>query len=167
MEAVGEVEPVPQVETSAPTPRERTERHHDDSESLAQLAEMVAGSSALERLEEGDRLLSHVKGLDPRVVRKLRQGEFAIDGELDLHGMKRVEAQVALEAWVTRSRRAGARCLLLITGRGLHSPTGEAVLKDAVPGWLEGPRLARHLLGFCAASPKHGGPGALYVLLRK
>ncbi len=167
LEAVGEVEPVPHVEVSAPRPAEVAARHGEESESLAQLAELVTGGAALERIEDGEHLLSHVKGLDPRVVRKLKQGEFEIDRELDLHGMKRAEAQSALQAFIAQSRRAQSRCLLVITGRGLHSPEGEAVLKDAVPTWLEGGSLAKHVLAFCAASPKHGGPGALYVLLRK
>ncbi|MBX7112999.1 MAG: Smr/MutS family protein [Myxococcaceae bacterium] len=167
LEAVGEVEPVRHVPVPAPRPADIAARHGEESESLAQLAELVTGGAALERIDDGEHLLSHVKGLDPRVVRKLKQGEFAIDRELDLHGMKRAEAQSALQAFVTQSRRAQSRCLRVITGRGLHSAEGEAVLKDAVPTWLESASLAKHVLAFSVAAPKHGGPGALYVLLRK
>ena len=59
------------------------------------------------------------------------------------------------------------RCVLLIPGRGKNSPLGVGVLKKEVQHWLTREPLKRVVLAFCTALPKHGGTGALYVLLRK
>ena len=41
------------------------------------------------------------------------------------------------------------------------------ILRNAAPRWLnEAPNRAR-ILAFTAAQPRHGGGGALYVLLRR
>ena len=41
------------------------------------------------------------------------------------------------------------------------------MLKDAVPRWLNEPALREHILAFNHAQPRHGGTGALYILLRR
>ena len=56
--------------------------------------------------------------------------------------------------------------MLVITGRGL-GPEGPGVLKSAVPRWLEQGALRRRILAVAAAQPRHGGAGALYLLLRR
>ena len=63
--------------------------------------------------------------------------------------------------------RGGKRCVLLVHGRGLHSPDQLPVLKEALLGWLAGGRFGRLVLAFCSARPADGGAGALYVLLRR
>jgi len=62
---------------------------------------------------------------------------------------------------------AGKRCLLVIPGRGANSPGGVAVLKEELKAWLTRDPLKRVVLAFATALPRHGGAGALYVLLRK
>jgi DNA-nicking Smr family endonuclease len=59
------------------------------------------------------------------------------------------------------------RALLLIPGRGKNSPDGVAVLRERVQAWLTQDPLKRVVLAFCTARPVDGGPGSLYVLLRK
>ena len=69
-----------------------------------------------------------------------------------------------------RAHRAGKRCLLVITGKGMTTKQGVAkagVLKENVPRWLNEPSLRRHVLAFAYARPEHGGEGALYVLLKR
>ena len=56
--------------------------------------------------------------------------------------------------------------MLVITGRGL-GPNGSGVLKSAVPRWLSEAGLRRRILAVAAAQPRHGGAGALYLLLRR
>jgi DNA-nicking Smr family endonuclease len=87
-----------------------------------------------------------------------------IDGRIDLHGLTQDEAHRALTAFIGRMRRSGARCVLVITGRGLR--TG-GVLRQAVPQWLDAPGLRDMVLAFGPARIEHGGEGALYVLLRR
>ena len=104
-------------------------------------------------------------GLDRRNAERLRRGELHIEARLDLHGMTQDEAHGALDDFLARSHQAGKRCVLVITGKGGVGRGG--ILRAAVPRWLnEAPNRAR-LLAFAAAQPKHGGAGALYLLLKR
>ena len=78
--------------------------------------------------------------------------------------MTQAEAYRALAGFVTGSRAAGRRCVLVITGHGRMSG---GILKSAVPRWLHEPELRHHVLAIAPARPQHGGHGALYLLLRK
>ena len=167
LEAMGQMEPVKPGKSRVPPPdRPRADPvklQHEESESLAQLAELVLGDTAIEVTDcEGQ-----VRGFDPQVLRRLRAGEFARRAQLDLHGLTRDQAQQALEKFIPASRTAGHRCVLVITGRGLHSDDQVPILKANLQGWLVKGRLARHLLAFCEALPSDGGSGAAYVLLRR
>jgi DNA-nicking Smr family endonuclease len=103
----------------------------------------------------------------------LKRGRYAIEGRIDLHGMTQDRAHAALLGFVERSARQGLRCVLVITGKGLRRLDDEGsggeigILRNAAPRWLnEAPNRAR-ILAFTAAQPRHGGGGALYVLLRR
>ena len=61
----------------------------------------------------------------------------------------------------------GHRCVLVVTGRGLNSPGGQAILRSEAESWLTKEPLRRVVLAFCTAQPKDGGAGALYILLRR
>ena len=100
-------------------------------------------------------------GVDRRTAERLRRGQLAIEARLDLHGMTRAQAHDALSACVAASWEAGRRVVLVITGKG------QGILRDAVPRWLNEGSTRRRILAFCAAQPKDGGDGALYVLLKR
>jgi DNA-nicking Smr family endonuclease len=101
-------------------------------------------------------------GLDKRSAQRLRRGQTPVEARLDLHGLTQAEAHRALNAFLAAAQAAGKRCALVITGKG-----GEGVLKRMVPLWLaEAPNRPR-VLAIEPAQPRHGGEGALYVLLRK
>ena len=102
--------------------------------------------------------------LDRRSAEKLRRGEMKIDSTLDLHGMREAQAHAALERAVLSAWEEGRRCLLVITGKGTR---GEGLLRRRVPEWLGSGVLKAAVLRVHAARPKHGGEGALYVLLRR
>jgi DNA-nicking Smr family endonuclease len=110
--------------------------------------------------------LDRFAGIDRANAERLKRGLHRIEARLDLHGMTQAEAHGALCAFVAVSRTAGRRCVLVITGRGLGQ-SGPGVLKSLVPRWLEEPEVRRHVLAIAAAQPHHGGPGALYLLLRR
>lgn len=110
--------------------------------------------------------LDRFSGIDRANAERLKRGLHRIEARLDLHGMTQSEAHRALFAFVHASRDAGLRCVLVITGRGF-GPNGPGVLKSSVPRWLEQPVLRRQLLAIAPAQPRHGGAGALYVLLRR
>ncbi|MBT8762522.1 Smr/MutS family protein [Desulfohalobiaceae bacterium Ax17] len=109
----------------------------------------------------------YVHGLDSRIFRKLKNGQFSIQAHLDLHGMNTDQAKLALLYFMREQYVHNKRCVLLIPGRGKNSPLGMGVLKKEVQHWLTREPLKRVVLAFCTALPKHGGTGALYVLLRK
>jgi DNA-nicking Smr family endonuclease len=105
-------------------------------------------------------------GVDRRSNQRLRRGQTEIDGKIDLHGMTQTEAFQALMGFLEHSRRIGRRCVLVITGKGLRESGEIGVLRRQVPKWLND--NARHMIqGFDYAHRRHGGEGALYVLLRK
>ena len=110
--------------------------------------------------------LDRFAGIDRANAERLKRGLREIEATLDLHGMTQVEAHRALAAFVTASHDAGRRCVLVITGRGLGS-SGPGILKKSVPRWLEEPELRHRILAVAPAQPRHGGPGAAYVLLRR
>jgi DNA-nicking Smr family endonuclease len=105
-------------------------------------------------------------GIDRATAERLKRGRRPIEARLDLHGRTQAEAHRELADFVRAAHEAGRRCVLVITGRGL-GPDGPGVLKSAVPRWLAEPGLRRRVLAIAAAQPRHGGLGALYVLLRR
>ena len=132
-----------------------------------ELRALVRGEAPFDLADSDEFIEGCVHGLDPRVVRRLRKGEFAIQGHVDLHGMTREEAKAALEAYVSRARHSGKRCILVVHGRGLHSKDQVPVLKDALKRWMMTARFAEHVLAFATARPHDGGAGAVYLLLRR
>ena len=171
LEAVGEVAPVRVQKSRAPAPPPPTaqELHipTEEAESLARLAELVSGDGEFDIADADEYLEGAIKGFDARVMKKLRAGEFSTQAQVDLHGNTRDEAKAALERFIQTSRVAGHRCVLVVTGRGLHSIDQLPVLKQGVQTWLTRGRLSRHVLAFCTARPSDGGSGAVYVLLRR
>jgi DNA-nicking Smr family endonuclease len=105
--------------------------------------------------------------LDRRTAERLKRGQIAIDGRIDLHGMTQDDAHAALGRFIASSRAMGRRCVLVITGKGRPGAEGGGVLKRAVPRWLNEPALRAQILAFATAQPKDGGAGALYVLLKR
>ena len=108
--------------------------------------------------------LDRSAGVDRATAERLKRGRYPVEAHLDLHGMTQAEAHRALSGFVGGSRRAGRRCVLVITGHGRMSG---GVLKQAVPRWLGEPELRPHILAIAPAQPQAGGSGALYVLLRR
>jgi DNA-nicking Smr family endonuclease len=159
-----ERERVDAIEPSRLVPRALTD---EDAEVLTALAELVDGETHFDLTDTAEYVEGAVAGLDPRVVRRLRRGEFAWQAFLDLHGFTVAEARPAVVRFVREALRAGHRCLLVVHGRGHNSKDGEPVLKRRVVGWLARGALGRVVLAFATARPSDGGAGALYVLLRR
>jgi DNA-nicking Smr family endonuclease len=117
--------------------------------------------------EDPDRLEGWLRGLDPKVLRRLRAGEFPHPAELDLHGLTLPEAREAVRSFLLRALRARHRCVLIVHGRGHHSPGRHSPLREHLREWLLANPLAAAILAFVPAQPRDGGDGALYVLLRR
>jgi DNA-nicking Smr family endonuclease len=138
-----------------------------DLEAYDELRALVTGEVPFDLADSDEFIEGHARGLDPRVVKRLRRGEFAVQGHLDLHGLLKDEAKSELEAFLSRSRQQGKRCVLVVHGRGLHSKDQMPVLKESLKTWMLTARFARHVLGFTTARPPDGGLGAIYVLLKR
>lgn len=170
-QAVGEVTPVKAgkgLVAPKPPPSAESLRIVDaEIEALTQLCELVTGEGQFDLAHSDEYIEGYAQGLDVRILQRLRKGEYAIQAHLDLHGMTRAEAKARLEQFVGEVRLKGLRCVLVVTGRGLHSKDQIPVLKEGVQQWLSRGRVARQVLAFTSAQPKDGGAGAVYVLLRR
>lgn len=151
----------------APRPEISREIVSEDAEVLAQLSDLVAGHGRFELTETEEYVEGARLGLDPRLVSRLRHGEFAVQAHIDLHGMIQSDAKVALEQFIVESVRKGLRAVLVVHGRGLRSPGGTPVLKHAAAQWLSHGLMGGYVLAFSSARPSDGGAGAMYVLLRR
>jgi len=138
-----------------------------DAEALAELSDLVNGGGAFDLADTVEFIEGAANGVDRRLVRRLRGGEFAYQAHLDLHGMKTDEARIAVDRFLQHAHRQGQRCVLIVHGRGLNSKDQVPVLKHRLAGWLARGAWARLVLAFTSARPCDGGAGALYVLLRR
>ena len=109
--------------------------------------------------------------LERRLRQKLARGRTAPDAAIDLHGLRRQEAFVALHQFLARAQRDGAKLVLVVTGKGERGGLSEdgsgGVLRRSVPQWLRGAEYHSIVVGFEEASRPHGGAGALYVRLKR
>ncbi len=102
-------------------------------------------------------------GLQKKTIEKLIQGQPKFEAKLDLHGYTRAETSHELETFFRNSIQSGYRCVLVIHGKGHHSPN-QAVLRTFTMDWL---KEIDSVLAFCTAKQDDGGTGAVYVLLKK
>jgi len=102
--------------------------------------------------------------IEPNRRRRLDLGREPMAASLDLHGLSREAAHERLTAFVQSRWAAGARAILVITGKGAR---GDGVLRREVPHWLAQTPLRELVAGLSEAHPKRGGAGALYVVLRR
>jgi DNA-nicking Smr family endonuclease len=115
--------------------------------------------------------LQNLGMLDRRLRQKLSRGRTPVDAVIDLHGMRQQEAHAALQGFLQRAQRNGAKVVLVVTGkgeaRGEFMLEGAGILRRSVPHWLNAPDWRSLVGGFEEASRQHGGAGALYVRLRR
>jgi len=103
--------------------------------------------------------------IDRRSWQRLRRGQLPIEGRLDLHGLTQAEAHARLGRFLAAKQKEGARCVLVITGRGGAGRSG--VLRQMTPRWLDEPPNRERVVAYAWAQMRDGGDGALYVLLRR
>ncbi|MGN6525012.1 MAG: Smr/MutS family protein [Burkholderiaceae bacterium] len=101
-------------------------------------------------------------GISLDVLANLRKGKWAIQDQLDLHGLRRDEAREAVGAFIRSADQRGLRCLRIVHGKGHGSPGREPVLKSKVHKWLA---QKHEVVAFAQAAGPQGGAGAVIVLL--
>lgn len=142
----------------APEPRQR---QLDEKAALAQTLSDEVDIETLLLTDDG--LSFRREGVGPDTVTRLRRGHWAIQAEIDLHGLRREEARDELAAFLRDALQRGQRCLRVVHGKGHGSPGRQPVLKARVQRWLG---QSDAVLAFTQASAAHGGAGAVLVLLR-
>jgi DNA-nicking Smr family endonuclease len=169
LQSVGGVEPVRTKSDRAPVqkPPPPGRGSNEEEEALLQLAELVAGQGPLEVANSDEYVEGAAPGLDPQIVRKLNRGDYAVQAQLDLHGLSRADAKQQLEVFLRTAQQRHFRSVLVVQSRGLPSEDALPALKESVQSWLTGARLSKLVLAFATARPQDGGTGAAYVLLRR
>jgi DNA-nicking Smr family endonuclease len=99
-----------------------------------------------------------------RTMRKLARGKYAVQAEIDLHGMTVAEARPRLADFIDYSVKQNLLCVRVVHGKGLGSGQRGPVLKNSVNRWL---RNWDTVLAFVSARQVDGGTGAVYVLLQQ
>ncbi|MGR9086392.1 MAG: Smr/MutS family protein [Gammaproteobacteria bacterium] len=122
-----------------------------------------AGADNIEKVNAEDTLAFIATGLQKSALKKLRQGQYGLDAEIDLHGLGSQDAKWQLLNFLQHSVQSGHRCVHIVHGKGHRSPDRHPVLKNNLNVWL---RQHSHVLAFCSAPIRDGGAGAVYVLLR-
>lgn len=150
------------VQLGRPLPPPRPLQHLADER--AALDENLHGQIGLQdRLEGGDEPTYLRNGIANSVLKDLRRGRWALQDEIDLHGLNRDEARAALALFLAECNRRSCRCVRVVHGKGYGSPGRDAVLRRLVRGWL---MQKIEVLAYCQAKPQDGGEGAVIVLLK-
>lgn len=135
-----------------------------EADEQAVLDESLAGGPSEPPLSASDEISFRRKGVSMSVLRSLRSGKYAIQEELDLHGMNATQARTALRQFMNELLMSDTRCVRIIHGKGLRSGPRGPVLKGKVVEWL--PQWDQ-VLAFVTAPENNGGTGAVYVLLAR
>lgn len=112
---------------------------------------------------------------DPRFDRLAGRGRLEIDAVLDLHGHTQATARTALHRFIAAGHASGARCLLVITGKGAgeaqssagRSGAGRGVLRARFSDWINEEAVRPLVSRAARAHQRHGGAGAFYVFLKR
>jgi DNA-nicking Smr family endonuclease len=163
--AVGAVQTLPDkkqaIKKPVPVAPVALQRQKDDAAVLRDALSDEFDASTL--LDTDDMLSFRRPGVGRDVTHKLRKGEWSIQKEIDLHGLRSDEARQALADFIREAHKQGLRCLRVVHGKGLGSPGKTPVLKSKVHSWLV---QKNQVMAFVQAKPAEGGAGALVVLLK-
>ena len=143
-------------------PKPRARFAHADKRAVLEES-LHADIDTLEH-DNADYLRFHRASVGKRTMRKLARGNFAVQDEIDLHGMTQDEARTYLHDFINHCARSGRTCVRVVHGKGLGSGYGGPKLKPSVNRWL---RRWDPVLAFVSTPQVDGGTGAVYVLLKK
>jgi DNA-nicking Smr family endonuclease len=144
-----------------PRPKPKPVPRKTDTLALDPLQNVV--DDELELLYQEDSMAFLAPGVQKAVLKKLRKGRYGVHAEIDLHGLNSKEAYHYLLQSIHFCIEDGARCILIIHGKGYNSPNAQPILKNDLNFWL---RQHQDVLAFCSAPARAGGTGALLVLLK-
>jgi DNA-nicking Smr family endonuclease len=105
--------------------------------------------------------------LDGSWDRRLSRGLVAPELAVDLHGHTLDAAYRTLDAGLDAAIAGGIRVLLLVTGKPRGPGSGRGAIRAAVGDWLAASRHSADIAAVRGAHPRHGGAGALYIVLKR
>lgn len=161
--AIGPVRKLPETSEPPRAPRRRAAAAMRTADEAAALAESHRIDRAALSEAMGDTVAWRRDEVPPDVLRRLGQARFAVEDEIDLHGLDERAAEDVLRRFIAQAREAGHYCVRIVHGKGLHSPQ-RPVLRNMVERML-GQRA--DVLAYASAPPSQGGTGALLALLVK
>jgi DNA-nicking Smr family endonuclease len=172
LEAMSDVRPLSKgKKTFYPNPNPDIRPAHpvkdEELEALAHLSDLISGTAEMDITYSDEYIEGSVTGFSRKLMRRLKKGQFPIQDYIDLHGLKKQEAEVRIREFLLQSQRQGLRCVLVVHGRGLNSENNIPVLKERLPVWLKRGPIKKIVLAFSTARTYDGGTGAIYILLRK
>jgi DNA-nicking Smr family endonuclease len=103
-------------------------------------------------------------GVQDSQLRKLKSGQIPFEGSIDLHGMTVDKARELLWEFLAEAGKLEIRCVRVTHGKAQRKDGRRPILKSHVNTWL---RQHERVLGFTSCTPRHGGTGSVYVLLRR
>ena len=157
------IEPLPDKPRVTPPPAPLRHARQSAADEAQVMPDALFGDIDPADFDSGDETEFRAGGVNRRQLRRLRRGEFAIQGSVDLHGQTRIEAAQSVRALLARAEVEGWRCIKIIHGKGLRSPQGRPVLKSRVELALQ---RSDCVLAYASAPPWAGGSGAILALLR-
>lgn len=146
----------PYREPREPIPEQR----YADEERV--LEELLSASDESTSFHSGDELTYLRTGYPNRLLRRLRNNEYSIQDELDLHGLIADQAKEEVHRFINDCANDKVRAVRIVHGKGHHSPNKKPVLKNLILGWLI---KNNHVIAVSSATHRDGGTGAVYVLL--
>jgi DNA-nicking Smr family endonuclease len=129
------------------------------------IAALVSGGVHFKVKLEDDYVEGYRSEGSTKLLGRLAGKAFTPESTLDLHGQRTAQASDLVASFVRSHHRRGARQLLIIVGKGLHSQDGVGVLMPAVADALTQGLAAPLVRAFSSAHPNLGGRGAIAVLL--
>ncbi len=162
-DAIGPVRRLAEAPAPPTKPRPKPSRRMaelDDASARSEFARLLAH----DLIEAGDALAYRRDEVPARVLQRLRNGLYAVQDELDLHGHDSAGAERLLREFLREAVHGGTGCIRIVHGKGLGSGNGVPVLKNLVDRVL---RQRADVLAFHSAPPAQGGTGAVLVLLRR
>ena len=162
-EAMREVDVIShnQANLDKPKPSARANFTRIDEQQV--LREAIESDIEETELESGEVIFYSRPGVQKRILKKLRKGEYKIQAVCDLHGETLASAKVLLLKFMHECERDQIRCVKIIHGKGTRSGHAGPVIKPKLNRWL---RLWDSVIAFHSAKIQDGGTGAVYVLLK-
>ena len=163
-DAVQDITPLEHDKIHHQTKKPHRQTKQADSHAHDSIIDILSDEAEVQSINPLDSLSHRVDGIQKRVFRKLRRGQYIIIDELDLHGLNAKQAKKLLLHFLEGALQVEGSCVSIIHGKGHRSGDKEPIIKRQTNHWLkQHPRV----LAFHSAQPKDGGTGAVYVLLRR